>query len=410
MNNQKRFRVMQINTIYPHGSTGKIAKGIHDVCQTEGVTCITACRYHEDKNQIPEDSIAVSSWWDCHIHNRLVKYTLLQGCFSYVRTAVFLRKVSAFNPSIIHLHNLHGSYINLPLLFRYIKTRNLPVVWTLHDCWPFTGQCPYFSIAKCDKWKTGCYHCSQSGGYLKNIVDNTRLMYKLKKKWFTGIERMMLVTPSEWLAGLVRQSFMKEYKSRIINNGLDLTIFKPMKSDFRQKYGIGDRLVILGVAFGWGYRKGLDVFCRLAEMLDERYQIVLVGTDEEVDKQLPANIISIHRTNNQQELAQIYSAADVFANPTREEMFGMVNIEALACGTPVITFETGGSPEAIDETCGVVVPCDDVDAMEREIRRVCEEKLFSKETCLVRAKCFDKNNKFREYVDLYEEMIKREVQ
>jgi len=399
-------KVLQINTVYGQGSTGRIAQGIHDLCVKEGIVNRTAYRYTEKEQAVLEDVITASSWLDCHIHNRLARYSMLQGYFSQMRTALFLKKVSKFNPDIIHLHNLHGNYINLSMLFRYIKKRKLPVVWTLHDCWAFTGQCPHFTIAKCDKWKTGCHHCPQIGGYPKSFVDNTRLMYRLKKKWFTGIDSMTLVTPSEWLAGMVRESFLKEYDARIIYNGLDLSIFKPTESSFRQEHGIGDRFIVLGVAFGWGERKGLDVFCRLAETLGERYQVVLVGTDEAVDKKLPGNIISIHRTNNQQELARIYSASDVFVNPTREEMFGMVNIESLACGTPVITFETGGSPESIDESCGIVVPCDDVEAMEQAIRRVCEEKPFSQEACVRRGSEFDMWKKFGEYVELYRELTK----
>lgn len=405
MKDRKHYVAVQINTVYPYGSTGKIAKGIHDACQNAGIECITAYRYHEDKNRIPDDAITVSSWWDCHVHNRLARYTLLQGCFSQSRTALFLKKISAFKPDIIHLHNLHGSFINLPMLFSYIKKNNIPVVWTLHDCWSFTGQCPYFDITKCDKWKTGCHHCPQIGGYPKSIVDNTRLMYRLKKKWFTGIKNLTLVTPSEWLAGLVKESYLKEYSVQVINNGIDFSLFRPVESDFRQKHQIGDKKIILGVAFGWGERKGMDVFCKLAETLGEQYQIVLVGTDAAVDQKLPGNIISIHRTNDQQELAQIYSAADVFANPTREDNFPTVNIEALACGTPVITFRTGGSPEIIDGTCGSVVECDDVEAFEQEIIRVCNDKPYSQEACIKRAYQFDQKDKFKEYVKLYEDMV-----
>ena len=214
---------------------------------------------------------------------------------------------------------------------------------------------------------------------------------------------LTIITPSQWLADQVKMSFLKDYPVKVINNGIDLSVFKPTESDFRDRYGFVDKKIVLGVAFGWGHRKGLDVFIELSKRLPEDYRIVLVGTDDNVDKQLPANIVSIHRTQNQTELAEIYTAADVFANPTREEVLGLVNIESLACGTPVVTFKTGGSPECIDETCGSVVPCDDVDAVEMEIRRICEEKPYSIEACLARAKSFDMNEKFKEYVDLYKD-------
>lgn len=222
---------------------------------------------------------------------------------------------------------------------------------------------------------------------------------------------MTIITPSQWLSDLVEKSYLKEYQVRVINNGIDLTVFHPTDSDFRIRYGISrDKPILLGVAFDWGKRKGLDVFLKLAEDLGDAYQIVLVGTNEHVDAQLPASIISIHRTQNQRELAEIYSAADIFVNPTREEVLGMVNIEALACGTPVITFETGGSPECIDETCGMVVPCDDVHALEDAIHHVIQDKPFSREACRKRAEQFDMNDKYDEYIDLYQSMMKKQVE
>lgn len=228
-------------------------------------------------------------------------------------------------------------------------------------------------------------------------------MWKCKRKWFTGIENCTIVTPSQWLADLVKQSYLKDYPVKVINNGIDLSIFKPTEGNFREKHGIVGKKVVLGVAFGWGKRKGLDIFIELTRRLQKDYQIVLVGADDEVDKLLPFNIISIHRTQNQKELAEIYTAADVFANPTREEVLGLVNVESLACGTPVVTFKSGGSPECIDDTCGSVVDCDDVDAMEFEIRRICEKKTYSVEACIQRARKFDMNVRFDEYVSLYKE-------
>jgi glycosyltransferase involved in cell wall biosynthesis len=232
-------------------------------------------------------------------------------------------------------------------------------------------------------------------------------MWNLKRRWFTGIENMTIVTPSQWLADLVKQSYLKNYPVNVINNGIDLAVFKPTESDFRNRHGLVGKKVVLGVAFGWGERKGLDVFVELSKRLPEDYRIVLVGTNSILDESLPADIVSIHKTQNQTELAEIYTAADVFANPTREEVLGLVNVESLACGTPVVTFKTGGSPECIDETCGSVVPCDDIDAMEKEIRRICEETPYSKDACLVRAQSFDMNERFEEYVKLYKEFEKK---
>ena len=212
---------------------------------------------------------------------------------------------------------------------------------------------------------------------------------------------MTLVTPSEWLKKLVEQSFLKDYPVKVINNGIDLDVFKPTDSDFRKKYELEGKKIVLGVAYSWGYSKGLDVFVELSKRLPDDYRIVLVGTNDNVSATLPEKIIPINRTQNQKELAEIYSAADVFVNPTREEVLGLVNIESLACGTPVITFQTGGSPECVDDSCGVVVDVDDVDDLEKKIIFVCEEKQYSHDACILRAKQFNKYDRFAEYVDLY---------
>ena len=396
------MNILQINTVYNRGSTGKIVRQIENIANAKGHKCYCAYRYKEN-DEVGENLYQISSWLDCHIHNRLARWTMLQGCFSALYTRKFLRKINKLKLDVIHLHNIHANYINFPLLFNYIKKNNIRVIWTLHDCWTFTGHCPHFDMIGCNKWKTGCGQCPQKGEYPKAYVDTSKWMYEHKKKWFTGVKDMTLVAPSKWLADLTRQSFLKDYPVKVINNGIDLNVFKPAESDFRKKYGLADKFILLGVAFGWGPRKGLDVFIELSKRLNERYQIVLVGTDENVDKQLPENIISIHRTQNQTELAEIYTAADLFVNPTREEVLGLVNIEALACGTSVVTFNSGGSPECIDESCGVVVEKDDIDGMQKEIERIYAECPFSREACIQRAQNFDMNDKFAEYVELYEE-------
>lgn len=303
---------------------------------------------------------------------------MLQGRFSYFKTLSFLKKVKKYSPDIIHLHNIHGSYLNLKLLFKFIKKNNIRVIWTLHDCWSFTGHCPYFDMINCEKWKKGCYNCPAYKNYPKSYMDNSKINYRFKKRIFSGVDKMTIVTPSKWLGNLAKQSFLEEYQFKVINNGIDLNIFKPTESDFRQKYHCEGKFVLLGVAFGWGPRKGIDVFVDLAKRLDDRFQIILVGTNEKTDKILPDNIISIHRTNNQKELAEIYSAADLFINPTREENYPTVNMESLACGTPVLTFDTGGCAEIPDESCGMVVAKDDIDSLYNEIIRISKEKPFSK--------------------------------
>jgi putative colanic acid biosynthesis glycosyltransferase len=402
--NKMHKAVVSIN-LGNFGSTGTIMKNILSKAEANGYYTVNAYPA-SPKSKKNEGDILICSELTWKISRRLGKITGLNGCFAYLSTKRFLSRLHMIKPNILHFHNLHNGYINLPFLFTYIKKRNVSVVWTLHDCWAFTGQCPYFDMVKCDKWKTGCYNCPQYRKYPAATVDMTKTMWELKRKWFTGVENMTVIAPSQWLADLVKQSYLKDYHVKVINNGIDLSVFKPIPSDFREKHGLNGKNIVLGVAFGWGKRKGLDVFVELSKRLDsDKYKIVLVGTDDKTDQQLPDNILSIHRTQNQTELAQIYTAADVFANPTREENYPTVNMEAIACGTPVLTFRTGGSPEIIDENTGSVVDCDDIDAMEREIIRICEEKPYSKEACLERAQEFDMNNKFREYIRLYENMV-----
>ena len=402
------MRVAQIN-MCSNGSTGKIMVMIAKTAREDGMKVLTCSAAERIKGKQSSVNKTQDHFiWGSPLERKFHVYAGIilgrNGMFSRIGTRALVKRLKLFQPDIVHLHNLHSFCINLPLLFRYLRKNNISVVWTLHDCWAFTGHCPHFTMVKCDKWKTGCGKCPQLDCYPKTWIDTTRMMFKQKRKWFCGIKDMTIVTPSCWLADLARQSFLNLYPIQIINNGIDLLVFKPTESNFRQKYGISnDKAVLLGVAFGWGKRKGLDVFIELFKRLDRiKYQIVLVGTDDKIDDQLPGGIISIHRTSDQVELAQIYSAADLFVNPTREENFPTVNMESLACGTPVLTFRTGGSPEILDEYSGSAVPCDDIDALEKEIVRICETKPYKREDCVKRAAQFDMYNKFKEYVSLYE--------
>ncbi len=400
------MKIAQIN-MTNQGSTGKIMLQIAQCVRNQGYEAVTYSTHRWGKGKFqklqsaPDGHIYYGTYFENFIHSLLGKLFAANGCFSYFATKRLVYKIKKYAPDVIHLHNLHGFCINLPIIFKYIKKNNVKVVWTLHDCWAFTGHCPHFVLSKCDKWKNQCYDCPSVKGYPKVYWDNSSRMYKLKKKWFCGAENMTIVTPSEWLANLVKQSFLRDYPVKVINNGIDLQIFKPMDSDFRKNNGLEGKKVVIGVAYSWGYSKGLDVFIELSKRLPDDYRIVLVGTDDNVDASLPDKIIPIHRTQNQTELAEIYSAADVFVNATREDTFPTVNLESLACGTPVITFRTGGSPECIDTSCGDVVEVDDIDTLEKKIIIVCEEKNYSQNACTARAEKFNKLDRFLEYVNLY---------
>lgn len=394
------------------GSTGKIMLQIAQAARARGHEAVTfsPVEFSRRKDFVPPELPNHQFWGSRRegaIHNDVGVALGVNGLLSRRGTGELIRKLEQFQPDIVHLHNLHRFCVHFPTLMGYLKKKAVPVVWTLHDCWTFTGKCPHFDMVGCDRWRTGCGRCPQLGSYPKAMVDTSAIMWRKKRAWFTGLDNLTLVTPSRWLAELVGQSFLKEKSIRVIRNGIDLSVFRPVDSDFRQRYGCEGKKLLLGVAFGWGPRKGLDVFLELSRRLDDSYQILLVGTDENVDAQLPPEIISIHRTQNQQELAQIYSAADLFVNPTREENFPTVNMEALACGTPVLTFRTGGSPEIIDSGCGAAVDRDDVDALEQQIRRICEANPFDASACVARAGQFEMTDRFEEYIGLYEDIAHR---
>lgn len=400
------MRVLQINVTYGIGSTGMICNFVAKLLDKEGVENLTIVSQGrtETANTVKIENKA-------YYKIQALKSRIFgnYGFNSFLATKEIIKQIKEFSPNIVHLHNIHGHNVNLEMLFMFFKENpEIKLFWTFHDCWAFTAYCPHYTMAKCYKWQSECSLCRQRKEY-SWFFDKSKKIFVRKKELFTGLN-LTIITPSEWLAGEVKQSFLKDYPVKVINNGIDLSVFKPTESDFRKKYNISDnKYILLGVAFGWGKRKGLDVFIELQKRLDkDKYQIVLVGTDDNVDKLLPKEIISIHRTQNQTELAEIYTAADLFVNPTREENYPTVNMESIACGTPVITFRTGGSPEILTEKTGLVVDCDDIDALQNGIENICNKKLFSKIDCIEYKKNFDINQRLQEYVNIMNSMCATE--
>lgn len=392
--------IVQINSTCGVGSTGKICVGISELLTDAHIE--NYILYSSRTNGYP---LGIPCSEDLYIKAQAFKAKLAgnYGFQSRKATQIMVSELERIHPDIVHLHNIHSHDCHIGMLFDYFKNKHTKLIWTFHDCWAFTGYCPHFTMVKCDKWKIECKRCVQRREYTW-IFDRSRELFEKKKEFLQGLD-LTIVTPSQWLADLVCQSFLKGYPVKVINNGIDLSVFRPIESSFRKQNGLNNKKIVLGVSFEWGQRKGLDVFVDLAQRLPDDYQIVLVGTEEKTDKFLPAGIFSIHRTQDQNELAAIYSAADVFVNPTREETFPTVNLEAIACGTPVVTFRTGGSSEMLDETCGSVVACDDVDAIEKAIVRTCTQKPFLKTQCVRKARAFEKNERFKEYVELYERVV-----
>lgn len=399
------MKIVEINS-GSFGSTGSIMKNIATAAENAGheVYCFCAKSRSSLRVKNGKNVEYIGTILSRNIHFGLSIIFPVNGCLSVIDTLRFIYRMKQIEPNVIHLHNIHNCYINIPLLVRYIKKNNLRVIWTLHDCWSFTGHCAYYDLIGCNKWITGCANCPAKFSYPSTIIDDSKTNYRRKKKWFTVID-MTLITPSEWLAGEVKKSFLKKHNTIVVNNGIDLNRFRPISSNIREQYNCKEKIILLGVALGWGKRKGIDTFVQLADRLDNRFQIVLVGISKADVVSLPTSIITISRTESIDELAKLYTTADVFVNPTMEENFPTVNLEALACGTPIVTFDTGGSAEMLTEETGIVIQKGDVDALERAILKIADGDIrFDRNKCRKQAEKYSLDEMNSKYVALFESL------
>ena len=399
--------LIQIDSCLGKGSTGRITESIGLIMKRLGWDCYVV---HGDRyaGETKLESMKTVSRVQEYLHALGSILFDRHGLFSSSQTRRIMEKVRDMKPDIIQLHCVHGYYINYEILFDFLHEMDVPVVWTFHDCWAFTGHCAHFDFAGCDKWKTGCYACELLKEYPRSVfIDNSKDNWLRKRKSFTSVDKLHIVAVSKWLSDIVGHSFMQKYPIEVIHNGIDLSVFKRVDNNIREQYGISsDETLVLGVATAWGKDKGLNDFVRLSQ--EPAIKVVLVGVSEEVRKLLPENIIAVNRTESQQKLAEFYSAADMLVNPTYNDSFPTVNLEALACGTPVVTYRTGGSPEAIDAETGAVVEKGDYAGLLSHIRKFAQTSYKSSysKVCRERAeKCFDMNKQFDEYRKLYERLI-----
>lgn len=403
------MKILQINTVVNSGSTGRIAEEIGQMAIKSGWVSYIA--YGRNERPSTSNLIRIGNDKDVKLHGLQTRLFDRHGLGSKKTTSDFIKQIDNIKPDIVHLHNIHGYYINIEVLFNYLKNANVPVVWTFHDCWPITGHCSYFTFVGCEKWKTQCYSCPQKRGYPASyFIDRSKKNYNLKKELFSSLPNLTLAPVSQWLSGVLKESFLQNYPIKVINNGINTEVFKPsLSSDFRNKYGLKDKFTLLGVANVWEERKGLKDFIELSKLLDSGYQIVLVGLTKKQIEQLPENILGIERTESVDALADIYSTSDVFINPTYEDNFPTTNLESLSCGTPVITYNTGGSPEAIDESTGIVVEQGNINKLVEAIYSIKKKgKQYYSDACESRAhKFYKKEDRYKEYIDLYESLLKR---
>lgn len=394
------MKVLQITAFSGWGCTGRIAVGIYDALVKNGHECVIAWGR---TNTAPESvkTIKIGSSLDQIIHGLYTRMTDKCGFASKKVTEDFISKIEEYKPDIIQMHIMHGYYINIEVLFNYIKKKEIPVVWTFHDCWAFTGHCPYFDLVACEKWKTGCHHCAQKMHHPTSWgLDSSNWNWNKKRELYGQYSNMTVVTPSIWLANLVKESFLGNLSVEVINNGIDLSVFKPTFGRYFEKFNITDKKIVLGVSSTWVKSKGIFDFYKIADLLGDNYQVVLVGLTKEQLTKLPNNILGIARTDSVQELAEIYTAASVFVNPTYEDNYPTTNLESLACGTPVITYKTGGSIEAVVKSgYGRVVEQGNVAKMVEAIELQCKD--LPEKKCLF---VCDASQNYEKYVDLYEKM------
>lgn len=391
------MKLLQINSTCGFGSTGRIAADILNTVTENGGEGIICYGRGTAPSGVP--SYKTGNETLVKIHGVLSRITDRQGFYSTKATKKLICEIEEYNPDIIHLHNIHGYYLDIRVLFDYLKKCGKPIVWTLHDCWAFTGHCAYFTASGCEKWKTGCGNCPSKKEYPQSLIcDNSEKNYSEKKELFTGLVDMTLVTPSVWLKELAEKSFLSEYPIKVINNGINIDVFKPTESDFRKKYNIENKKIFLGVASVWEERKGLSDLIKLADLLKEDEKLVLVGLTGKQISELQKGVLGIERTESAEELAEIYSAADVFLNPTYEDNYPTTNLEAIACGTPVVTYETGGSPESLVNGRGISVAVGDIEAMYKAAQSLVGVKTDNPGE-------FDARKKYFEYEELYKNLL-----
>ena len=395
------MKILQINCIANSCSTGRIAEQIGELAQQEGWESYIA--YGQYAYTSSSKLIRIANKFDLGIHFIETRLLDRHGLSSRLATKRLIKKVKEINPDIIHLHNIHGYYLNYPILCDYLISSGKPVVWTMHDCWALTGHCAYFDTANCERWKSGCFQCPLKSIYPKSIfADRSQKNYTQKTQWFTALDNLTIVAVSGWLNDIVKQSILKEKRLELIHNGIDIKRFHPVEN-VDNHYHFQGKKVLLGVVASWTVEKGFYDFISLSKHISDEYCIVMVGVNDSMKKKLPHNIIGINKTENLETLSQLYSRALVLLTLSHNDTFPTTNLEALACGTPVITYPTGGSPEAVDDKTGFVVEAGDFDKVIEAIKIIdTNGKAYYSQNCRTRAlEYFDKDKQFAKYIELY---------
>ena len=398
------MRVAQINSVYGRGSTGNIVRNLHTHYLENGIDSYVF--FGRGTQSSGKNLIKFSNQADVLYHGLQTRFFDRHGLVSKTVTRNLIKSLNELNPDIIHLHNIHGYYLNYPTLFNYLKKDfKGQVIWTMHDCWAFTGHCAYYTYAQCNKWETHCHNCPQKKEYPKSLYkDNSFENYELKKDNFSGLKHLQLITPSKWLKNQLSKSFLSDYNVKVLNNGVDKSIFKPFKSKFKESNELVEKKIILGAANIWEKRKGLKYLIALLEHLNYEEHIIVVGKSKFLDTFTHPKLTHIGQTSNAYELADLYNAADVYFNPTLEDNFPTTNLESIACGTPVVTFNNGGSSETIDNIISKSINNTSATENLEKLREVYSEKEdHQKITMASQIKSMSDFNK--SYFDFYHEIV-----
>jgi putative colanic acid biosynthesis glycosyltransferase len=401
-------KLLQINSLVNKGSTGRIVEQISDFFISNGWEGYVA--YGRNSNASNSKTVQIGNKVDFILHGIQSKLFDNHGLASTNSTKQFLKKVKSIKPDIIILHNLHGYYINYKKLFEFLKESKIPVLWTLHDCWSITGHCTFFSDINCEKWKTECNNCPKFKNYPSSIFfDNSTQNYYQKKELFNSIENLILLPVSNWLGGIIKQSFLSDKDVCVVNNGIDINAFYPTNSSnlIKKKYAINNKKILLGVATIWDARKGITDYFRLAKTISKEYVIVLVGLSKNQIELLPENIIGIERTENISELNELYSAAEIVLNLSYQESFGMTTVEGYASGTPSIVYNCTASPELITKETGMVVEPGNLDELILAIETITKngKSYYSVNCRKLAALKYNNQVQIEKYFDLANKML-----
>lgn len=402
------MKVLEINSVCGIRSTGRIATDLAMLLKNRGDSATVAYGRESVPPAYEEISHRITTPNDVRLHALSARIFDNAGFCNTKKTREFVKWIEEYDPDIIHLHNLHGYYLNIEVLFDYLRQSGKPVLYSLYDCWSFTGHCAHYDFYGCQKWKSGCEDCPLKADYPKTLLSRAKSNYERKKQLFSGFDNLHIIAPSQWMASQVKESYLKNYPVHILPNGITVEQFCRKTSSFREDHGIGDKFMVLGVSSFWTAEKGVEALNRLANDLPrDSFQVVTVGK-QKPDLPLSDKILTIDSTDSIEELCRIYSAADLFVNPTLQETQGLTTVEAFACGTPAVVYRSGGAAECVDASCGISVERGDYEGLKNAILSVAGGKMtFTKEQCRAKAEAYDKNKLYLPFLDLYDQLYRQ---